>query len=228
MDNHARLFVNLCLLMVLSIVITGCLPLFEFPPDVGGLTTNVEGRVVNFYTNEGIMGIPILIEDEDSEADPWEWSNTYYDTTYTDSIGFYAYEFINEVGRRYTIRPQSTALYYNQHKANSIVEGKLNSYSFIYKPYSNLFIHIVNKFKVWPHFFISNHTGEYTYSEDINLGGFDVDTIFQMRFVPDQYIELHASKNDCNIGMSCPNYKHEEFNLKFNYKNKDTTMLIEY
>lgn len=220
--NLAGFLVNLCLIIVLSIVITGCLPTIESKPDVGGLSTIVEGRVIDFYTQEGIKGVPVVISDEDSEALPWEWSDTYYDTIYTDSIGYYRYAFLNEIGRDYYVLPQSTELYYNQHCGRLILEGKLNTYSPLYKPYRLLNIHIVNNLKKWTYLYYWNPIGEYTIPQHSQFNGFEVDTIFLMKFVPDQDIGLNFIKSNRADNID------ENFQINFNYENKDTSICIDY
>lgn len=227
-DNHAGHFVNLCSIIVLSIGLTSCLPLFDTKPDVGSLSTIVEGRVTDFYTQNGIMGIPILIEDFDSEAEFWEMSYTYYDTIFTDSVGYYRYEFLNKVGRDYNVRPQSTDSYYdNQYWLSSIIEGKLNKYSFLYKPYRNLLIHFVNKQKRWSSIFFWNPISPHTIPQHANFDRLDIDSLFLMKFVPDQDIELNFCKSNGNA-VQGSDIQSECFQLNVNFENKDTSIYIEY
>lgn len=224
LDNYIRFFVNLCSILVLTIGTIGCQPFLETKQDIGGLSTVVEGQVTDIYTHVGIMGVPIVIEDFDTEAS--FWGVGYYDTIYTDSVGYYKYEFVNEVGHGYYVLPQSTDLYYdNQQWSYNIVEGKLNTKSFLYKPYRKLSIQIVNKLKKWPRFSIRSENQHYLrpYSFDIIKS----DTILKAKFVPDVDIKMSINKDNDKYG-NVDEYKLEKLNFIFNCGNRDTLIYIEY
>jgi hypothetical protein len=200
----------------------GCEPV----EDVGGLSTVVNGNVTDWYTQVGIMGVPIIIVDEDSEADFWEMRYTYFDTVYTNSLGYYRYEFVNKVGRYYYVNPLSTDLYFNNQKWTfSIDEGVDNRIDFAYKPYNKLSIQIVNKHKKWSRFYINSGDSKIIILHD--FGYIKADTIIETKFVPDIKTNLGIYMDNDKYGIA-DEYKYEKYSIPFYCGNRDTSVYIEY
>ena len=210
--------------ILVTLLITSACTFLDTPTDVGGLTTVVNGLVIDNYSHLGIAGVPILIEDEESDYFPPASTFTYYDTIYTDSVGYYRYEFINKIGRRYTLRPLSTALYYNNGYSHQIDEGKQNAYYILYKPYRNLRFLIENKQKIWSHFRIYSVDQQLVIPWDFET--IIADTMISMKFVPDVNIKFSVFKTFGTYGNA--DYKSESSFLNCNFGNRDTTVIIEY
>lgn len=213
------------LLILTTVLITSACNLIDLtPPDNGGLTTVVDGLVIDNYTHKGISDVPIIIEDEEANYFPPANTDTFYDTIITDSAGYYRYEFVNKIGRNYNIYPLSTSTYYNNDYFHHINEGEQVSYNFLYKPYRNLRMTITNKQKVWSRFDIYSVDQKLVIPWDFNT--IIVDTILSMRIVPDVDIKFKVSKSSGQYGNA--DYKSESSFLNFNFRNKDTILNIDY
>lgn len=215
---------GIILSILITLLITSACTFLDTPSDIGGLTTVVDGLVIDNYTHIGISGVPIIIEDDESDYFPPAYHSVYYDTIYTDSVGYYRYEFINKIGRQYTLIPLSTALYYKNSSSRNIDEGEQNAYYFLYKPYRNLRMIIVNKQKKWSHFHIFSVDQQIIIPWDFET--IMTDTILSMKFVPDVNIKFSVYKSFGTYGNA--DYKSEIYYLNFNFGNRDTTLTIEY
>lgn len=216
-------FIFLFTSLMLSLV--GCVPEKE---DIGGLATIIQGRVQNLYSGEAIVVFPVVIKDEDADAGLFQWQFNYYDTVFTDSAGYYRYEFVNEVGCDYILQSAMTSDYYpSPNKEYRIVEGSDNTFNLSYKPYRNLWLRIVNKDKVWLRFSILNRRYHTTIPTGVFLDGLNIDTLVLMKFVPDLDIELSVMKINGNPD-DVDAFKKESYYFLFNVGNKDTTLYFEY
>lgn len=86
---------------------------------MSGQLTIVDGQVADYYTNTGIPNVMLVFVNEDSNSDPFAYSHTYYDTIFTDSLGKYHYEFVNDTLRSYFIEPISNEQYYSIRSGNN-------------------------------------------------------------------------------------------------------------
>jgi hypothetical protein len=107
--------------------------------------TSVEGYVTDYSSKEPVAGIPLLI----SEYDPFEFcdfcdQHLITDTVFSDSIGYYYYEFYNKEDRTYEINPILKGNYYF-YGTKTIYEGKPNTINLEIKPFKNLTLNCYNQ-----------------------------------------------------------------------------------
>ncbi|MBN1115802.1 MAG: hypothetical protein JXA77_01250 [Bacteroidales bacterium] len=103
--------------------------------------TSVEGYVTDYYSKEPIAEIPLKITESKYFCYP---SCDVYDTVFSNSDGYYYYDFFNTEDRTYKIEILQTETYYSSFQER-IAIGKTNTLNFDIKPFKNLTLNFHNE-----------------------------------------------------------------------------------
>ncbi|MCF8360879.1 MAG: hypothetical protein K9H26_19175 [Prolixibacteraceae bacterium] len=156
--------------------------------------TSVEGYITDYYSKEPVPGIPLLI----TEYRPFLYPSVdTEDTVFSNSDGYYYYEFFNKEDRNYKIENLQTETYYSQKDASTIAEGKTNTINFAIKPFKSLTLNCYNQSKTFNRLRIYSHIDESEYirnpCEEFETFDFNIVPEFENDF----YIGLvHYNENN--------------------------------
>lgn len=169
-----RLKMKRYIVIYIFLLLTGC------DSDLSNQHTPIEGYVTDYYTDEPISGVPILVT---NHFNPFlgEGGTYFLDTLTTSTKGYYFFEFYNDSDRYYTVEPLFSEYYYSS-KAIIIDEGENNSINFSLKPFNMLNI----KFIKYDSFFTTVRI--YNYQTDISVYGnlYGQDTILKTKLVREE------------------------------------------
>lgn len=217
--------INICNLLIIAlfgVMIQSC----DDVEELAGRLTTVGGSVTDYYTKKGISDVMMVIKNEDSHSDPFVYTRTYYDTIFADSNGKYHYEFINDTCRSYSIIPISPEKYSSLQFGQDIWEGAHNVCNFHLKSFRSLKLHVVNQERKWTKCTILNFQTIGKYLQEIQLSGTDIDTILNIKIIPEERNELGISltkENDSQVGQ----FKNADL-IFYSLSNRDTTMTFNY
>jgi hypothetical protein len=144
--------------------------------------TSVEGYVTDYSSKEPVAGIPLLI----SEYNPFEFcdfcdQHLKTDTVFSDSIGYYYYEFYNKEDRAYEINPILKGNYYF-YGTRTISEGKPNTINLAIKPVKNLTLNCYNQTNIFNRLYVSSNL----YSESFLCDQCEKVTVYTIKIVNEE------------------------------------------
>jgi hypothetical protein len=153
--------------------------------------TSVEGYVTDYYSKEPVACIPLVI----SEYNPFEFcefcdQDLITDTIFSDSIGYYYYEFYNKEDRTYKINPFLKGNYYF-YGTRTIYEGKTNTINMAIKPVKNLTLNCYNQTNIFNRLYVSSNL----YSESFLCNQCEKLTVYTIKIVNEE-------KNSIYIGLN--------------------------
>jgi hypothetical protein len=144
--------------------------------------TSVEGYVTDYNSKEPVAGIPLVI----SEYNPFEICDfcdhdLITDTVFSDSNGYYYYEFYNKEDRDYEIKPFLKENYYF-YRHRSIYEGKRNTINLEIKPIKNLTLNCYNQTTIFNRLYVSSNL----YSESFLCDQCEKLTVYTIKIVNEE------------------------------------------
>jgi hypothetical protein len=196
-----------CLFLLIPIIVC-CID-----KDIPNQFTSVEGIVTDYYSKQPVPEIPLVIT-EDSHYDYFHADLIFMDTIYTNTNGYYYFEFFNDSDRFYTIEIIQSEYYYSIYP-ETITEGRIDTINFSVKPFKTLTLNCYNQSKTIDRLHIFCYINNYVFR--CNQCG-DL-TIVNLKIVPElenefaieaykenkmdtiksKFLKFFAGKNDTTI-----------------------------